>query len=181
MLNGYNEFSSDIQVVFLETIQQFHFREISSDFDSVILQNDVVQLVFTTMEDDIGMSVKIGDDFYRIKDIARIINPVFYGQWEQDAKSATINLPRNDYYKTWLKYMKILSDKYLSDTYASGILPMQENIDVWEKSNNDTQARFGLAWKAVQQLPYDNAIRKKYIADDYSWIDDMIAALDKEK
>lgn len=175
----YRNFNEDVQSVFSEVIQKYSFREISFDFNSISLQNDVVELTFTVMEEDMGMSITTAEHTYGMKDIARITDPVFYNHWEQEATSATLQLYGDHYYKTWLQFLKILSDKYANDLYSG--IPMSEEMITWQKSKDKKDELFNRAWNAMQQLSYDHPVCKKYIANDYSWINDMILILDKDK
>lgn len=179
MISGYNNFPNDVESVFGDVIRHYNFHITIAEPDAVALVNDMIQIGFSINEDFLNMSIKSGGTFYNVTDIVPLIDKEFYKEWNTKLKAALNNLSREAYYKTYLMYYHQLSDKFLLNTYTTGVIPLHDYEKI-QKAEDEKEAKFSIAWNAMQQLDYNNPIRQKYIAQDNTWIDDVMKLVDRK-
>jgi len=179
MIDGYYKFPDDVQSVFSDTIKQYGFKIDRSELDAVTLVNNEVQLGFSINADVLSMSVKSDNKFYNVTDIVMLIDNEYYLKWDAERKIACSGLTRERYYQTYLSWYHILSDKFLLNTYKTGVIPLKDKSDTMNEENSDADKKYSLAWQAMQKLDLKHPIRQKYIFDDPSWLNDMLKLLEE--
>ena len=174
MVGGYADFAADVESVFSDTIGQFHFKLISSAYDTVVLENDKLQITFSIVEDSMIMSLARGEKVFKVTDLVTIIDKEFYFKWKADREAASQALNREEYYKTYLCYYHQLSNRYLVNSYATGIIPLETEYDQMKEARDEYIRKYRIAWDAMQKLDLNHPIRQKYIYDDHTWVDEML-------
>lgn len=180
MISGYYEFPDDVQSVFADTIRQFGFENIKSEFDAVMLKNDKVQIGFSINEDVLNMSIKSGGKFYNVIDVLMLMDKDYYFKWNMERKAGYSGSSQEAYFKNYLSYYHILSDKYFLNSYATGTIPFKNEYDKMKEERDVYEKKFSLAWNEMQKLDYEHPIRQKYIFNDPSWIDDAITLIENK-
>jgi len=174
MVGGYTDFPDDVALVFSDTITQFGFVLASSSYDTVVLKNDKLEVTFSIVEDSMIMSLTRSDKVFKVTDLVTLIDKDFYFKWKQEREAASLNLSRENYYKSYLVYYHQLSDKFLLNTYATGLIPMEDEHDKMKINRDEYIRKYRIAWSEMQKLDLNHPIRQKYIYDDPAWVDEML-------
>ncbi len=144
----------------------------------VELQNAYTRIAFEIIEESLIASVKVNDQFVNVEDWAAAEDMQAYKTWEEQRRQAVEGLSREEYFKAYLLYLKILTEKYFGNLLQSGAAPHSAAYDDMMQKRKVAQEKFSRAWKAMQGLDYEHPIRQKYIHGDPAWVDDMIRVLD---
>ncbi len=181
MIAGYNEFAADVQAIFAATIREAKFKLVTAEYAAVVLENAKVQLGFSIQEETMRMSVKSGGQYYDVAELIMLIDKNTYVQWESQRAERSQHLSRDAYYKTYLHFYHLLSDKYLLSAYSAGVIPAQVEYDTLRQVRAEYQKKYSIAWKAMHELAYEHPIRQKYIFADQSWVDDMLKSIENKQ
>jgi len=177
MQGGSLDFGKDVQEVFGDIIGRYNYRITEADATSVELTNDITEVSFYINEEVMTMYIQAGDTAYKVGEIARIADRPYYQEWLERVEATLKGLLRNEYYKNYLQFFHELSVKFLGDAWATGVVPYADAYRKMKAAEDASNEAFSRAWSAMQQLSYEDPVRQKYINNDPSWVQDMLARL----
>jgi len=177
MTGGYSNFPGDVELIFTDIIRQYGFKLVSSKFDTAILENNKIQIIFSIIEESMTMSLKRGEKIFIVTDMVALYDKPYFFEWKAQRETASAGLSREDYYKSYLSFYHVLADKYFLNSFVTGIIPLESEYDTMKKEKDEYLKNYDRAWEAVQKLNIKDPIRQKYIFNDQTWVSDMLRSM----
>jgi hypothetical protein len=179
MISGYATFPADVQSVFSGLISQYHFQPEREEMDAVVVGNDTVQLAFSINEEVLTGYIKTGEGYFNILDWYRKQHTAEANASFAALQQQIAHLHVSEYFVTYLNWYKQLINTYLLTAFQTGSMPGAGEMQEHKVQQQIREQEYSRAWGAMQQLGYEDPIRKKYIANDASWQADMLARLEQ--